>query len=102
MPEHWPAGLAGSAVIEVVGQGQLEARLVGGGPPVRRTSPGGEVSLIGAGQHEVVDAHVEAAAEYLGGPGHRRLDVRQLASAQRRETLHPTYVPQRRAFRALG
>jgi len=34
MPLHWPAGLAGRAVIEVVGQGQLEARLTGGGPPV--------------------------------------------------------------------
>jgi phosphoglycerate dehydrogenase-like enzyme len=34
MPKHWPAGLTGRAVIEVTGQGQLEARLVGGGPPV--------------------------------------------------------------------
>jgi phosphoglycerate dehydrogenase-like enzyme len=34
MPLHWPAGLAGRAVIEVVGQGRLEARLVDGGPPV--------------------------------------------------------------------
>jgi phosphoglycerate dehydrogenase-like enzyme len=31
MPQHWPAG---RAVIEVVGQGQLEARLVDGGSPV--------------------------------------------------------------------
>ena len=34
MPQHWPSGLAARAVIEVVGQGQLEARLVDGGPPV--------------------------------------------------------------------
>lgn len=34
MPRHWPAGLAGRAVIEVAGPGQLEARLAGGGPPV--------------------------------------------------------------------
>jgi hypothetical protein len=34
MSQHWPAGLAGRAVIEVVGQGQLEARLADGGPPV--------------------------------------------------------------------
>jgi phosphoglycerate dehydrogenase-like enzyme len=34
MPQQWPAGLVGRAVIEVVGQGQLEARLVDGGPPV--------------------------------------------------------------------
>src|SRR5258708_24506150 len=34
MPQPWPAGLAGRAVIEVVGQGQLEAPFVGGGPPV--------------------------------------------------------------------
>ena len=34
MPQHWPASLAGRAVIEVVGQGQLEARLADGGPPV--------------------------------------------------------------------
>jgi phosphoglycerate dehydrogenase-like enzyme len=34
MPLHWPAGLASRAVIEVVGQGRLEARLVDGGPPV--------------------------------------------------------------------
>jgi len=34
MPQHWPACVAARAVIEVVGQGQLEARLVAGGPPV--------------------------------------------------------------------
>lgn len=34
MAEHWPAQVADRAVIEVVGQGQLEARLVDGGPPV--------------------------------------------------------------------
>jgi phosphoglycerate dehydrogenase-like enzyme len=34
MPQYWPAGVADRAVIEVVGQGQLEARLVDGGPPV--------------------------------------------------------------------
>jgi phosphoglycerate dehydrogenase-like enzyme len=34
MPQYWPAGLAGRAVIEVTGQGQLEARLADGGPPV--------------------------------------------------------------------
>jgi phosphoglycerate dehydrogenase-like enzyme len=34
MPQHWPAGVVGRAVIEVVGQGQLEARLVDGGPVV--------------------------------------------------------------------
>jgi phosphoglycerate dehydrogenase-like enzyme len=34
MPERWPAGLGGRAVIEVAGQGQLEARLADGGPPV--------------------------------------------------------------------
>jgi phosphoglycerate dehydrogenase-like enzyme len=33
MPQHWPACVADGAVIEVVGQGQLEARLVNGGPP---------------------------------------------------------------------
>jgi phosphoglycerate dehydrogenase-like enzyme len=34
MPQYWPAGVVGRAVIEVVGQGQLERRLVDGGPPV--------------------------------------------------------------------
>jgi phosphoglycerate dehydrogenase-like enzyme len=34
MPQHWPACLGSRAVIEVVGQGQLEARLVDGAPPV--------------------------------------------------------------------
>jgi len=34
MPQHWPARLAGRAMIEVVGQGQLEARLADDGPPV--------------------------------------------------------------------
>jgi phosphoglycerate dehydrogenase-like enzyme len=34
IPQHWPASLARRAVIEVVGQGQLEARLLDGGPPV--------------------------------------------------------------------
>ena len=34
MPQRWPPCLAGRAVIEVVGHGQLEARLVDGGPPV--------------------------------------------------------------------
>jgi phosphoglycerate dehydrogenase-like enzyme len=34
MPEYWPAQVASRAVIEVVGQGQLETRLLGGGQPV--------------------------------------------------------------------
>ncbi len=34
LPQHCPPCLAGRVVIEVVGQGQLEARLVNGGPPV--------------------------------------------------------------------
>jgi phosphoglycerate dehydrogenase-like enzyme len=34
MPQHWAAPLARRTVIEVVGQGKLEARLVDGGPPV--------------------------------------------------------------------
>jgi hypothetical protein len=39
MPQHWPAGLAGQVVIEAVGQGQLEARLAGGGSPVNVVVP---------------------------------------------------------------
>jgi phosphoglycerate dehydrogenase-like enzyme len=34
MPLDWPPHVADRAVIEVVGQGRLEARLVDGGPPV--------------------------------------------------------------------
>jgi hypothetical protein len=34
MPQHWPSCLAGRAMIEAVGQGQLEARLVNAGPTV--------------------------------------------------------------------
>src|ERR1700685_2224561 len=34
MPQYWPAGVADRAAIEGVGQAQLEARLVAGGPPV--------------------------------------------------------------------
>lgn len=34
MAEHWPAQVADRATIEVVGQGQLEARLLDGGQPV--------------------------------------------------------------------
>jgi hypothetical protein len=34
MPLHWSSDVADRAVIEVVGQGGLEARLVDGGPPV--------------------------------------------------------------------
>jgi phosphoglycerate dehydrogenase-like enzyme len=34
MPQHWPSYVADRAVIEVVGQGRLEARLVDGGSPV--------------------------------------------------------------------
>jgi phosphoglycerate dehydrogenase-like enzyme len=34
MAQYWPSGVAGRAVIEVVGQGRLEARLANGGPPV--------------------------------------------------------------------
>jgi phosphoglycerate dehydrogenase-like enzyme len=34
MPLHWPSRVADRAVIEVVGQGRLETRLVDGGPPV--------------------------------------------------------------------
>ncbi len=34
MPLHWPSRVADRVVIEVVGQGRLEARLVDAGPPV--------------------------------------------------------------------
>jgi hypothetical protein len=34
MSQHWPESLDGRVVIEVVAQGQLEARLIDGGPPV--------------------------------------------------------------------
>jgi phosphoglycerate dehydrogenase-like enzyme len=34
MPQHWPPRVADSAMIEVVEQGRLEARLVDAGPPV--------------------------------------------------------------------
>jgi hypothetical protein len=34
IPLHWPSRVADRAVIEVVGQGRLEARLADGGPPV--------------------------------------------------------------------
>jgi phosphoglycerate dehydrogenase-like enzyme len=34
MAQHWPSRVADRAVIEVVGQDRLEARLVDGGPPV--------------------------------------------------------------------
>ena len=34
MPLHWPSDVADRVVIEVVGQGGLEARLVDGGPAV--------------------------------------------------------------------
>jgi phosphoglycerate dehydrogenase-like enzyme len=34
MPPYWPSDVADRAVIEIVGQGGLEARLVDGGPPV--------------------------------------------------------------------
>jgi phosphoglycerate dehydrogenase-like enzyme len=34
MPKHWSSEIASHAIIEVVDQGQLEARLVNGGPPV--------------------------------------------------------------------
>jgi phosphoglycerate dehydrogenase-like enzyme len=34
MPQYWPSGVADGVVIEAVGQGRLEARLVDGRPPV--------------------------------------------------------------------
>jgi len=34
MPLHWPSRVADRVVIEVIGQGRLEARLVDAGPPV--------------------------------------------------------------------
>ena len=34
MPRHWPDSLDGQVMIEVVPQGQLDARLANGGPPV--------------------------------------------------------------------
>ena len=32
MPQYWPAGLVGRAVIEVIGQGQLEPHGLAGAP----------------------------------------------------------------------
>jgi hypothetical protein len=74
MPQYWPAGLVGRAVIEVVGQGQLERRLVDGGPsgdvvvplwsplPGRATRAGsfGLVQQFGVG---VDNIDLDAAAE---------------------------------------
>src|SRR6202012_2681080 len=42
MPLHWPSRVAGRAVIEVVGQGQLEARLGDGGAPLDAAGPVGQ------------------------------------------------------------
>ena len=48
MPQHWPFGLAGRAMIEVAGQGQLEARLVDGGPSVDVVVP---MCLVAVAHH---------------------------------------------------
>jgi phosphoglycerate dehydrogenase-like enzyme/MFS family permease len=75
MPHHWPAWLAGRAEIEVVGQGQLEARLIDGGPPVDVVVPlwsplrgrairAGSFGLIQQFGVGVDNVDLDAAAEY--------------------------------------
>src|SRR6202046_4935893 len=74
MPLHWPSRVADGAVIEVVGQGRLEARLVGGGAPVDwgvpmwaplpgRAIGAGEFGLIQQFGVGVDNVDLEAAAD---------------------------------------
>jgi phosphoglycerate dehydrogenase-like enzyme len=75
MPRYWPADLVGRAVIEVTGQGQLDARLADDGPPVDvvvplwsplsghaiRTGSFGLIQQFGVGVDNI-DVHAAAAA----------------------------------------
>jgi len=96
MPRHWPAGLDGRAVIEVVAQGQLEARLSDGGPPVDvvvplwsplpgraiRSGSFGLIQQFGVGVDNVdLDAAAEAGVWVANMPGLNAVPVAEHAVA---------------------
>jgi phosphoglycerate dehydrogenase-like enzyme len=96
MPGYWPADLASGAVIEVVGQGQLEARLVDGGPGVdvivpmwsplpRRAIRAGSFGLIqqfGVGVDNVdLDAAADQGVWVANMPGLNAVPVAEHAVA---------------------
>ena len=96
MPQHWPAGLAGRVVIEVAGPGQLEARLIGGGPPVDvvvpvwsplpgraiRTGSFGLIQQFGAGVDNIdLDAAADEGVWVASMPGLNAVPVAEHAVA---------------------
>jgi DNA-binding CsgD family transcriptional regulator len=93
MPQHWPAGLAGRAVIEVVGQGELEARLVAGGPPVDVVVPLAEGAqgnpfflielLTGLRDERLIDIHAGHATVTQARPPLRVRDSMRRQAGQR-------------------
>jgi phosphoglycerate dehydrogenase-like enzyme len=96
MPLHWPSRVADRAVIEVVGQGRLEARLVDGGPPVDvvvpmwsplrgraiRTGGFGLIQQFGVGVENIdVDAAVGEGVWVANMPGLNAVPVAEHAVA---------------------
>jgi len=96
MPRYWPASLVGRVVIEVVGQGRLEARLADGGPPVdvvvplfsalpgRAISAGsfGLIQQFGAGVDNIdLDAAADAGVWVANMPGLNAVPVAEHAVA---------------------
>jgi phosphoglycerate dehydrogenase-like enzyme len=96
VPQHWPSDLAARAVIEVVGQGQLEARLLDGGPPVdvvvplwsplpRRAILGGTFGLVqqfGVGVDNIdLDAAADEGVWVANMPGLNAVPVAEHAVA---------------------
>jgi phosphoglycerate dehydrogenase-like enzyme len=96
MPRYWPAGLADHVVIEVAGQGQLEARLADGGPPVdvvvplfsalpgRAISAGsfGLIQQFGVGVDNIdLDAAADAGVWVANMPGLNAVPVAEHAVA---------------------
>ena len=79
MPLHWPARVADRAVIEVVGQGRLEARLVDGGPPVDVVVPlwsrlPGR-AIRAAGSRSSGGSPAEASTAWRGRPATARAEA---------------------------
>jgi phosphoglycerate dehydrogenase-like enzyme len=94
MPRYWPAGLVDRAVIEVAGQGQLEARLADDGPPADvvvplwsplsghtiRTGSFGLIQQFGVGVDNIdVDAASEAGVWVANMPGLNAVPVAEHA-----------------------
>ena len=117
MPLHWPSRVADRAVIEVVGQGRLEARLVDGGPPVDvvvpmwsplpgraiRAGSFGLVQQFGVGVDNIdLDAAADEGVWIANMPGLNAVPVAEHALALLLALARRLPEPQRASSLAVG